>query len=96
MILTAHALTFPAGSTAVALNAVVVLAVTDVPIANDVDAMVLSAAIVPEQLFVLYNRTVTLASEVVPFTVGVVLLFDGDAGVVPVSVGRVGATLSWV
>ena len=46
------------------------------------------------QLFVLYNRTVTFASEVVPFTVGVVLLFEGEAGVVPVSTGFVGAVLS--
>jgi hypothetical protein len=40
LILVAHELTFPAASTAVALKAVVVFAVTDALMANEVVAMV--------------------------------------------------------
>ena len=89
-----HADTLPAASVAVAVNDVVLLAST---VATYEKLVLLKGptvpTAVPEQFAEAKIRTVEPFSAV-PFKVGVVLLFDGDVGVVPVSTGAAGAVLS--
>ncbi len=84
----------PATSRAVARNVVVLLAgtVTGKPDEANVAAVPVAAG-VPEQSPVVNSETV-LDGSALPFTDGV-RLWLGEVGVVPVSCGRAGATLSW-
>ena len=92
-----HGETLPAWSVVRAKNVVDEFAVTVAAIAK---APVVAFATVAtptngslHEVFV-YKRTVELASAV-PLMTGFRLLFDGDTGVVDVSVGAAGARLSW-
>jgi hypothetical protein len=86
----------PAASVAVAQNVVVLFAdtVTPIPGEANVEALPLPAT-ADVQVPLVYSVTVEPASAL-PRMVGVVLVLDGDAGLVPVNVGTAGAVLSCV